>query len=114
MIKICKIEETPYIGDPIQNNLKYNIPNILGKYNRMVIPSMKWKKKLTPQDYDLSTKIYKSYYLSSKWIINVSDRYSHKLRWYNITLQEKGFPINISDVLDTSNINGVVMLNTLF
>ncbi|KAG4084432.1 hypothetical protein H8356DRAFT_1436192 [Neocallimastix lanati (nom. inval.)] len=31
-------------------------------------------------------------------------RYSHKLRWYNITLQEKGFH-HINDVLDTSNIN---------
>ncbi|KAG4081502.1 hypothetical protein H8356DRAFT_1352288 [Neocallimastix lanati (nom. inval.)] len=38
-------------------------------------------------------------------------RYSHKLRWYNITLQEKGFH-HINDVLDASNINGVIILNT--
>jgi len=31
-----------YIGDPIHNNLKYNIQNIKGKYNRLVIPSAKW------------------------------------------------------------------------
>jgi len=27
---------------PIQNNLNYNIPNIQGKYIRMVIPFVKW------------------------------------------------------------------------
>ncbi|KAG4088719.1 hypothetical protein H8356DRAFT_1361687 [Neocallimastix lanati (nom. inval.)] len=39
------LESTPrlYVKDPIQNNLKYNIPNIQGKYNRMVIPSVKWE-----------------------------------------------------------------------
>jgi len=26
----------------IQNNLKYNIPNIQEKYNRMINPSLKW------------------------------------------------------------------------
>jgi len=49
-------------------------------------------------------------------------RYLHKLRWYNITLQEKGFhhindiykPYIIRDVLDASNINGVIKLHTLF
>jgi len=30
-------EFKPYI----KNNLKHNIPNIQGKYNRMIIPSMK-------------------------------------------------------------------------
>ena len=35
------MEETIYSGEPIQNNLKYNIPNIQGKYNRLVIPKMK-------------------------------------------------------------------------
>ncbi|KAG4086711.1 hypothetical protein H8356DRAFT_1359791 [Neocallimastix lanati (nom. inval.)] len=28
------------VRDPIQNNLKYNIPNIQGKYNKMVIPGV--------------------------------------------------------------------------
>jgi hypothetical protein len=38
-------------------------------------------------------------------------KYSHKLRWYKITLQKKGFHHKIykayikSDILDTSNIN---------
>ncbi|KAG4108807.1 hypothetical protein H8356DRAFT_1350162 [Neocallimastix lanati (nom. inval.)] len=40
-------------------------------------------------------------------------KYSHKLRWYNITLQEKGFH-HIIGVLDTSNINGVIILNIYF
>ena len=31
-----------HIRDLIQNNLKHNILNIQGKYNRMVIPSVKW------------------------------------------------------------------------
>jgi len=48
--------------------------------------------------------------------------YLHKLRWYNITLQEKVFHHTngdklipksyiIRDGLDTSNINGVIILN---
>ncbi|KAG4086771.1 hypothetical protein H8356DRAFT_1359880 [Neocallimastix lanati (nom. inval.)] len=36
----------------------------------------------------------------------IYQRFSHKLGWYNITLQEKGLPSYIGDVLDTSNING--------
>jgi len=48
---------------------------------------------------------------------NIYKRYLHKLRWHNITLQEKGFHhLNgiyksyiISDVLDTSNINGIII-----
>ncbi|KAG4093304.1 hypothetical protein H8356DRAFT_1428822 [Neocallimastix lanati (nom. inval.)] len=46
----------------------YNIPNIQGKYNRMVIPRV----------HSNNNNIIKP------------RRYSHKLRWYNITLQEKG------------------------
>jgi len=46
-------------------------------------------------------------------------RYSHKLRWYNITLQEKGLrhindiykPYIKRNVLDASEINGVIILN---
>ncbi|KAG4089605.1 hypothetical protein H8356DRAFT_1366804 [Neocallimastix lanati (nom. inval.)] len=37
---------------------------------------------------------------------NSSLRYSHRLRWYNITLQEKGFHHIYENALDTSNING--------
>ncbi|KAL6598119.1 hypothetical protein U3516DRAFT_763868 [Neocallimastix sp. 'constans'] len=33
-----------YVSDFIRNNLKYNnIPNIQRKYNRMVIPIVKWR-----------------------------------------------------------------------
>ncbi|KAG4107782.1 hypothetical protein H8356DRAFT_1416193 [Neocallimastix lanati (nom. inval.)] len=42
---------------------------------------------------------------------NIKEVFTQKLRWYNITLQEKGFH-RINDVLDTSNINGVIILNT--
>ncbi|KAG4099680.1 hypothetical protein H8356DRAFT_1330309 [Neocallimastix lanati (nom. inval.)] len=85
-----------YVRDPIQNNLKYNIPNIQGKYNRIIISrvhSGNNKLWIFGENYDLLS------------------RYSHKLRWYNITLQEKGFH-HINDVLDASNINGVIILNT--
>jgi len=36
------MEEIICQRDPLQDNLKYNIPNIQGKYNRMVIPSVEW------------------------------------------------------------------------
>jgi len=49
-------------------------------------------------------------------------RYSYELKCFNIILQEKGFHhINgiyklyiIRDVLDTSNINSVIILNSLY
>ncbi|KAG4099103.1 hypothetical protein H8356DRAFT_1329872 [Neocallimastix lanati (nom. inval.)] len=66
--KIIAKRKRLYVRDSIQNNLKYNIQNIQGKYNRMVHSNN--NSNIKP---------------SVKW------RYSHKLRWYNITLQEKGF-----------------------
>ncbi|KAG4104966.1 hypothetical protein H8356DRAFT_1418947 [Neocallimastix lanati (nom. inval.)] len=97
------------------------------------------KSILVPQDYNLSnTPIYRNqqFYVNTKptkrdynkWFLSLyptkflqnssnmnlkTTKYSHKLRWYNITLQEKGFH-HTNDVLDTSNINGVIILNTWF
>jgi len=47
-----------YISDFIQNNLKHNIPNIQCKYNRIIIPRMKWI-------HSINSNIIKS---NVKWI----------------------------------------------
>ncbi|KAG4100210.1 hypothetical protein H8356DRAFT_1346140 [Neocallimastix lanati (nom. inval.)] len=72
----------------------------------------KWFLSLYPTKVRLKT-IGRRYHFN-KFIFNSGlklKRYSHKLRWYNITLQEKGFH-HTNDVLETSNINGVIILNT--
>ncbi|KAG4093641.1 hypothetical protein H8356DRAFT_1345861 [Neocallimastix lanati (nom. inval.)] len=81
--------------NPIQNNFKYYILNIPGKYKRMIIPRVIQIDDIYPSS-SFMAKTTKQKYI--KGIIIENDRYLHKLRWYNITLQKK-------DVLDTSNIN---------
>ncbi|KAG4084559.1 hypothetical protein H8356DRAFT_1355664 [Neocallimastix lanati (nom. inval.)] len=97
VIYLCLKESTV---DPLQNNLKYSIPNIQGNSNNRMVhstnnsiikPSIRWKFWILGGNGFLTDSLgdyEKSYFLL----------YSHKLRWYNITLQEKG-------VLDISNIN---------
>ncbi|KAG4084291.1 hypothetical protein H8356DRAFT_1325548 [Neocallimastix lanati (nom. inval.)] len=55
------LSQRQYVSDFIQNNLKYNnIPNIQRKYNRMVIPIMKWRHCNSNSIIKLSTKwVYK-------------------------------------------------------
>ncbi|KAG4090942.1 hypothetical protein H8356DRAFT_1321213 [Neocallimastix lanati (nom. inval.)] len=49
MVKFSKLKKPLFLTsicvyqtDPKQNNLKYDFYNIQVKYNRMVIPSVKW------------------------------------------------------------------------
>ncbi|KAG4100708.1 hypothetical protein H8356DRAFT_1422798 [Neocallimastix lanati (nom. inval.)] len=73
----------------LKKPVKYKTVDKRRKYNRMVIPRV----------HSNNNNIIRP----SKELTEI--RYSHKLRWYNITLQEKGFH-HINDVLDTYNING--------
>ncbi|KAG4083787.1 hypothetical protein H8356DRAFT_1344370 [Neocallimastix lanati (nom. inval.)] len=86
---IEKHAERLYVRDLIQNNLKYNIPNIQKKYNRMIITRLKWMMFIHLQTIltDCKQKLDNKKKLTERIII-----------------EKKGFR-HINDILDTSNIS---------
>ncbi|KAG4087511.1 hypothetical protein H8356DRAFT_1336012 [Neocallimastix lanati (nom. inval.)] len=90
----------------IQHNIKHNFLTL----NKLRVSSDTKKDFVAKESCSLcQLKLSKTNKTNQndQQIIIESD-YSHKLRWYNITLQEKGFH-HTNDALDTSNI----ILNTL-